>query len=186
MVKNKVGGNKAKKFARKNNMAQDMNRKVRYSADEDEVYGIVHKMIGNGQVIVLCLDNVERLCLIRNKFSGRNKQNNLVKVGSWVLIGRRSWETVKEGKLEKSDLLEIYDDREKHKLIQECGKNLTFLQNEESKIQNINGSLSSDSHISFDYSDPREEADEDSNHKSEAPSTEQSREDFSEIDFDDI
>ena len=183
MVKNKVGGNKAKKFARKNNISQDMNRKVRYSADEDEVYGIVHKMIGNGQVIVLCLDHVERLCLIRNKFSGRNKQNNLVKVGSWVLIGKRSWETVKEGKMEKSDLLEIYDEREKHKLIQECGTNLTFLKNEESKIQNINGSIASDSHITFDYSDSN---DTEVDHMNRENTLNEQEENVSVIDFDDI
>ena len=128
MVKNKVGGNKAKKFARKNNIdPSSINKKVRYSEEADELYGVVNKFIGNGQVIVLCLDNKERLCFIRNKFSGRNKQNNLVKVGNWVLIGKRSWETTKDGKLEKSDLLEIYDDREKYKLIQESGVNLSIL-----------------------------------------------------------
>ena len=186
MVKNKVGGNKAKRFARKNNtIHQDTNRKVRYSADDDEVYGLVNKMIGNGQVIVLCLDHVERLCFIRNKFSGRNKQNNLVKIGSWVLIGKRSWETLKEGKLEKSDLLEIYDEREKHKLIQECGTNLTFLQNEESKIQNINDSATGDSHISFDYSDSN---DTETYHTrcENAPKVQQEEQDVSIIDFDDI
>ena len=70
MVKNKVGGNKAKKFARKNNIdPSSINKKVRYSEDADELYGVVNKFIGNGQVIVLCLDNKERLCFIRNKFS---------------------------------------------------------------------------------------------------------------------
>ena len=185
MVKNKVGGNKAKKFARKNNLdPSSMNKKVRYSADEDEVYGIVNKMIGNGQVVVLCLDHKERLCFIRNKFSGRNKQNNLVKVGSWVLIGKRSWETTKEGKLEKSDLLEIYDEREKHKLIQECSSNLSFLKIEETKLQNINGSGNMGSEIVFDYSD--EGLDNHTQNVIVSSETEKVSMSDDEIDFDDI
>ena len=186
MVKNKIGGNKAKKFARKNNMdISQMNKKVRYASDEDEVYGVVNKMIGNGQVIVLCLDHKERLCFIRNKFSGRNKQNNLVKVGSWVLIGKRSWETVKDGKMEKSDLLEIYDDREKYKLVEESGTNLSYLKIEEGKLQNINGAQTMESDIDFDYSgtpepEPRHIEDD---AKTEAVSRKDSIDD---INFDDI
>ncbi len=93
MVRNKIGGNKAKKFARKNVNAPNTNRKIRFAEDEDEVYGIVNKVIGNGQMVVLCTDGIERLCFIRNKFSGRNKQSNLASVGSWVIVGKRSWES---------------------------------------------------------------------------------------------
>ena len=53
MVKNKIGGNKAKKFARKNVNGNNLvNRKIRYCVNEDEIYCIVTKMIGNGQIIV--------------------------------------------------------------------------------------------------------------------------------------
>lgn len=137
MVKNKVGGNKAKKFARKNINNTAQNKKLRFSQDEDEVYGIVNKIIGNGQAIVMCQDGKERLCFIRNKFSGRNKQSNLLGNGSWVIVGKRSWETPKENKLEKSDLLEIYSNQEKHILQQECSVDFTYLIKEEQKLSNL-------------------------------------------------
>ena len=144
MVKNKVGGNKAKKFARKNMGENMQNRKLRFSQDEDEVYGIVNKIVGNGQAIVFCQDGIQRLCFIRNKFSGRNKQNNLINTGSWVIIGKRSWETPKENKLEKCDLLEIYTNNEKHILQQECNVNFTNLLKEEYKLSNIDDTTEDD------------------------------------------
>ena len=139
MVKNKTGGNKAKRFARKNvNADSVINRRIRFVTDEDEIYGIVTKVVGNGQAIVMCVDERERLCFIRNKFSGRNKHSNLVTLGSWVIVGLRSWETTKDGKLEKCDLLEIYSNQEKHTLIQECKQNLSVLMKHESLLQNVN------------------------------------------------
>ena len=137
MVKNKIGGNKAKKFARKNVNDISQNKKLRFSQHEDEVYGIVNKIIGNGQVVVMCQDGKERLCFIRNKFSGRNKQSNLISSGSWVIVGKRSWETPKENKLEKCDLLEIYSNQEKHVLQQECNVNFTNMIKEEQKLSNL-------------------------------------------------
>ena len=137
MVKNKIGGNKAKKFARKNVNDTAQNKKLRFSQHEDEVYGIVNKIIGNGQVVVMCQDGKERLCFIRNKFSGRNKQSNLISSGSWVIVGKRSWETPKENKLEKCDLLEIYSNQEKHVLQQECNVNFTNMIKEEQKLSNL-------------------------------------------------
>ena len=57
MVKNKVGGSRAKKFARKNvNAQQFTNRKLRVSENEDEMYAICSKMLGNSQIEVTCLD----------------------------------------------------------------------------------------------------------------------------------
>lgn len=144
MVKNKVGGNKAKKFARKNVNTTGQTKKLRLSQDEDEVYGIVNKLIGNGQAIVMCQDGKERLCFIRNKFSGRNKQSNLLGNGSWVIIGKRTWETPKENKLEKSDLLEIYSNQEKHILQQECNINLAYLLKEEQKLSNLDFEIEDD------------------------------------------
>ena len=137
MVKNKVGGNKAKKFARKNVNQDNINKKIRFATNEDELYAIVTKMIGNGQVNVMCIDNKERLCFIRNKFSGRNKQSNLITVGSWIIIGKRSWETIHPDKLEKCDLLEIYNQNEKHQLLQQCKDNFSVLNKQENILLNI-------------------------------------------------
>ena len=151
MVKNKVGGNKAKKFARKNMSASMQQRKLRLVQNKDEIYGIVNKMVGNGQVIVMCIDGIERLCFIRNKFSGRNKQSNLVSPGSWVIIGKRSWESVKENKLEKCDLLEIYTDNEKHTLVNECNINFSNIFKEEQKMSHIDEDTFDNEHIKFEH-----------------------------------
>lgn len=156
MVRNKIGGNKAKKFARKNvNASAQQNKKLRFAVDEDEIYAIVNKMVGNGQMVVMCIDGKERLCFIRNKFSGRNKSSNLATVGSWVIVGKRSWESVKADKLEKCDLLEIYNDNEKHRIQQECNVNFAALQMEEQKLSNVNSVDGIDTHtnIEFNYND---------------------------------
>lgn len=137
MVKNKTGGNKAKKFARKNIGNNTENKKIRFVKEEDEMYGIVTKMIGNGQCIVMGIDERERLCIIRNKFAGKNKHSNLISVGSWIMFGRRSWETVKGDKLEKCDMLEVYSNNEKYTLMQEGKHNMLILQKQEHKLNNI-------------------------------------------------
>lgn len=138
MVKNKIGGNRSKKVARKNagdsSFAQ---RKLRFVEQEDEMYAIVTNILGNGQIHVLGTDNKERLCFIRYKFSGRNKHSNLITRGSWVIIGNRSWETVIDGKLPKCDLLEIYTNQEKNRLTQECKTNILALLKEENKQMNL-------------------------------------------------
>ncbi len=127
--KNSFGGNKTKKAARKNLKDGDnFNKKIRYIINSDEeLYAIVTKIVGNGMCNVICHDNIERLCIIRQKFSGRNKQRNLISVGSWVIVGKRTWESVKQNKLEKCDLLEIYDNSEKQKFIQECKTDISQL-----------------------------------------------------------
>ena len=149
MVKNKVGGNKAKKFARKNQGEQQINKKIRYSQDEDEVYGIVTKMIGNGQAHVKCNDSKVRLCFIRNKFSGRNKHGNFLKTMAWVLVGLRSWESKSNSRMEKCDLLEIYDDFEKSKIIQDGRVKIDVLIQEETLLSTCNNNEFIDSNIIF-------------------------------------
>ena len=94
-------------------------------------------MIGNGQCIIMGIDERERLCIIRNKFAGRNKHSNLITIGSWIMFGRRSWETPKDGKLEKCDMLEVYSNNEKHILLQEGKHNMLILQRQENKLNNV-------------------------------------------------
>lgn len=112
MVKN-FGGNKNKKFGRKH-MAQNNNRKLRTKQEEDELYACVTKMLGNGMCHILGIDEITRLCIIRNKFRGRSKRQNMLSPGSLVLIGLRSWQTIQENssKLETCDLLEVYSSNE--------------------------------------------------------------------------
>ena len=148
MVKNKIGGKNTKRGARKNMNDSATTHKLRYIDPEnkEEHYGIVSKIIGNGQVHVLCDDGKERLCMVRYKFSGRNKSSNLVLNGSWVIVGLRDWETKQENKLEKCDLLEIYSNNEKNKLIQQCPTDLSALLKHE---QGLHGEDNDDEHIQF-------------------------------------
>lgn len=111
MVKNH-GGNKAKRQGRK--FANETQRLVatRVSNDPDELYACCSKIFGNGMIEVLCQDNKERICVIRNKFRGRGKRGNKVEIGSWLLVGCRSFEKVAHGKKEKTDLLTVYSSRD--------------------------------------------------------------------------
>lgn len=127
MVKNKTGGNKAKKFGRKHLGGNTFNSKLRVSQEEDEVYACVTKLLGNGMCHVNCLDSSNstktRLCIIRNKFRGRGKRDNNLVMGTYVLVGIRSWETVKEGSTEKCDLIEVYNQSEVTRLKSQVDNN---------------------------------------------------------------
>ena len=119
MVKNKSGGNKGKSMGRKHVTSNSYNSALRKAQEEGEIYASVTKMLGNGMCYVDCIDShglKQRLCIIRNKFRGRGKRNNVVSTGSLVLVGLREWETKKEGTLEKCDLIEIYNSNDKERL----------------------------------------------------------------------
>lgn len=120
MVKNEKGGNKSKKLGRKHindsnaKSQQDIN--VRYATEEGEMYAVVSKVYGNNMCLVECNDGVSRNCIIRKKFSGRRKKDNILTQGVWVLVGERDWEILIAGKKPRCDLLEVYSNEEKHKL----------------------------------------------------------------------
>ena len=118
MVKN-FGGNKGKKIARKT-ITAPKNHKLRTPDPNqpDEHFACVSKLLGNGMCHVTCGDGKDRLCIIRNKFRGRSKRDNTIIPGSFVLIDVRSWETKtdKKDKLEKCDLLEVYNPSEMDRL----------------------------------------------------------------------
>lgn len=109
-----TGGNKAKKFARKVINAPE--KGTRFVEEEGEMYAIVLKLLGNNMCEVLCIDGETRQCVIRKKFSGKGKRDNLLSKGKWVLVGRRSWEVTRKEK-EKCDLLEVYSDNNREMLI---------------------------------------------------------------------
>jgi len=113
MVKN-TGGNKAKKFASKSfNIS---NRATRFAIEDGEVYAIVQRMLGNNICEILCIDGTTKLCIIRGKFLGKGKRDNKLARGIWILVGMREWEVTTKDK-EKCDLLEVYSDTDKEKLI---------------------------------------------------------------------
>jgi initiation factor 1A len=119
MVKN-FGGNRAKRQARKH-VTAPRNTKLRTSKYDGELYAVVIKMLGGPNMLVHCIDGKERICIIRKKFSGRNKRDNILAHGTWVLVGLRDFETSKPSvamnpstgsvstkNKEKCDLLEVY------------------------------------------------------------------------------
>lgn len=114
MVKNTTGGSRHKKQARRNINAEDVHKRTRLKDPKEpcEIYAIITKNFGQGNCEVLCNDGKHRVCVIRNKFKGRNKRSNRVDVGIRVLVGLRDWEVRAGDKKEKCDLLEVYDNRE--------------------------------------------------------------------------
>ena len=116
MVKNIKGGNKAKKQAKKH-YSQPSNYKLRKSEDPDEIYAIVTKIYGNGRVLIKCNDGIERQCVIRKKFRGRNKRDNEISIDTLILAGRREWENkANTTKVETCDLLEVYSLHDRNEL----------------------------------------------------------------------
>lgn len=120
MVKNTKGGSGHKSQARKyETSAKQVNLKTRFSEDEYEYYAQVVANLGNGMCHVMCKDGKKRLCVIRGKFRGRGKRDNIITNGKWVLVGGREFESTKSGEgkdLEKCDLLEVYSDLDKERL----------------------------------------------------------------------
>jgi len=115
MVKNGKGGNKGKKIGRKHIGSGGGGLRVR--KEEGEMYGVVMRLFGGPNCEVHCEDGKSRLCIIRNKFRGRGKRGNEIRSGIWVMVGAREWEADVPGKLQKCDLLEVYTDADKKKLM---------------------------------------------------------------------
>jgi|TARA_B100001057_G_C22847167_1_gene949522 initiation factor 1A len=112
MVKNKTGGRNHKKMASKYASEKEHRATLRLAKDDDEMYGRVTKLYGNGMADVLCNDKVNRLLQIRKKFRGRNKRDNTISLDSLVLVGARSWEALNEKKKPKADLLYVYSENQ--------------------------------------------------------------------------
>jgi|TARA_B110000285_G_C14785383_1_gene450520 hypothetical protein len=109
MVKNTKGGKGSRSMARKSlGIGMGEERRTRYSCDPLEVYGIVTRLYGHGRCEVTDVEGEAYLMQIRKKYSGRGRRGNEVKVGVWVLCGKRSWESIQK----TVDLLCVYDERE--------------------------------------------------------------------------
>ena len=158
MVKNATGGNKSKGKARKLNQgAPRQNAYLRTSSNEFELYAQVSKVLGNGMCHVLCVsDGATRLCHIRGKFRGRGKSDNIVKNGTWLLVGLREWENGSSGtnkKLQNCDLLEVYSELEKEKL----KTNVKVDWSSFTANDNKNANLEENTTDAFVFSDQKEE-----------------------------
>ena len=92
-------------------------RAVREKSEDGETYAAIIKVFGGANAEVVCEDGKHRLCVIRGAFRGRNKRDNFLAAGVWVLVGLRDWCThASNEKMEKCDLLCVYREDEKSKL----------------------------------------------------------------------
>jgi translation initiation factor IF-1 len=113
MGKNINGGNKNKKFARKQ-MTTTNTGKLRLSCDEYEKYAVVIRISG-GAICRVKINGVddEVICHIRGKYRGRNKGSNFISPGAIVLVGLRPDMSSKD----ECDLLYLYDSAEVEQLL---------------------------------------------------------------------
>lgn len=124
MVKNIHGGSHAKKYASKH--TKQTQRGLRLAVEEEELYGIIIKKLGNGHMMVLMLNNNKGetvMCHIGGKF-----KRETITCFSYVLVGKREWQTVSSKSAHQMvDLLEVYNDLEKNKLLKISGINWEIL-----------------------------------------------------------
>jgi translation initiation factor IF-1 len=117
MLKNEGGGCNGKKVARKHKTKGKS--ELRLSNSADEKYAIVKKLLGN-TCDVICEDGVNRRCIIRGKFTGRNKRDNMLDSGTYILVGMREWvdeagrsRQADDNNVKYCDLLEVYNSMER-------------------------------------------------------------------------
>ena len=117
MVKNTAGGCNGKKVARKHTTKGKND--LRLSKSSEEKYAIVTRLLGN-TCDVVCDDGVNRRCIIRGKFTGRNKRDNMLDSGTYILIGMREWvdeaghsRQADDKNVKYCDLLEVYNSMER-------------------------------------------------------------------------
>jgi len=153
MVKNVKGGSGHKSQARKFvEPAKQFAVKTRIVKEDGEMYAQVTKLLGNGMCTVLCEDNKNRLCIIRGKFRGRGRRDNLLSNGKWIMVGIREYESEKAGKLDNCDLLEVYSDLDKERLKAQPGVDWKkFVEND-----NIN-SFTDSTQCAIEFTDAKEE-----------------------------
>jgi initiation factor 1A len=133
----KGGGKKGKRGGRKH-INRPVHRGVRTVQEEGECYAVVKKLYGGPNCEVLCDDGVTRLCVIRNKFRGRGRRDNMITGGKWIMVGIRDWEARSAGKPQKCDLLEVYSDNDKKRLISDNKGNWSLLSSlDEDKIPDM-------------------------------------------------
>ncbi len=155
MVKNTFGGNKHKSQARKF-VNSKPNNKLRLAEYDGEIYAVVTKVLGNNMFHAQCIDGKLRLGHIRGKFSGRGRRDNTIAPGVWVLVGERNFGNIDDSKylnneankisdkLEKCDLLEVYNESNKQSLKDSVAMNwskLNFDDGSKSHNETMNDSI---------------------------------------------
>lgn len=112
MVRNVNGGNKSKGMARKF-AGEPRSDKLVLSTCADERYAVVTNVYGGDRCAVITDNGLVLQCVIRKKFRGRHRRNNLIAVGCYTLVGLRDYETPNH---KICDLLEVYSKDEADRL----------------------------------------------------------------------
>jgi translation initiation factor IF-1 len=121
MVKNKTGGKRSKGLARKqqtNDPSTEQLHRGNIRTKEDAIketkglpgtyfYAKVTKSYGNCRFAALCDDGVERIASCMH-FAKKNRRDNNVEVGSNLLVGVADYHATASGKLQQSQILELY------------------------------------------------------------------------------
>ena len=124
MVKNKFGGNKHKKFARKRDES-GKNSLINLKKTEGQEYGYIQKILGNCRFQIICYDKKQRIGHVRGKLRKRMWFN----AGDLILISLRDFQD------DMCDMIQKYDYDEVNMLInnneikEAFGKNGTFFDN---------------------------------------------------------
>jgi len=146
MVKNKKGGSGHKKMARKNVAPKGgyHGRKLRKPVEHGEMFARITAINGGGHAGILCADGKIRTLVIRGKFRGRNKRDNIIKQNGVVLVALRSvtmGEVVSSRKKEKADLIYVYSltDMDELREIPEVYKILDDCKKDQIKQDELNG-----------------------------------------------
>ena len=99
MPKNLKGGSKHKKMKNTSNSSELSYDDVVFKDSDEQDYGKVEKILGNGRFTVLCNDKVQRLGIIR----GNMRKKKWVNLGNIILYSIRPYET------DKIDIIYVYD-----------------------------------------------------------------------------
>ncbi|MFY7731210.1 MAG: hypothetical protein ACOVRN_16955 [Flavobacterium sp.] len=113
MVKNAGGGNKSKGFARKNFVKREA--ALRVAQEDGEMYAQAVKVLGGSIASALDLNGNPLRVHIRGKFRGRNKRDNFISGGTWLLVEVPEWQS-KSSEVRDCNILEVYSDTDKHRL----------------------------------------------------------------------
>ena len=117
MVKNNIGGNKSKGFARKNMIKRDTALRVIH--EDGEIYAQAIKVMGGSIASAIDLQGNPLRVHIRGKFRGRGKRDNFIAPNTWLLVGLHEWkktDSLKHGDVRDCDVLEVYSESDKLRL----------------------------------------------------------------------
>lgn len=116
---NKTGGKNYKKSKH-----GDDDNVVFIERQEDQQYGRVVRVLGNGNMLIYCNDNKERICHIR----GAIRKRVWINLGDVVLVSLRDF-----GEADRGDILAKYEPKHYSKLKKEPGVNAILFNNLEGK-----------------------------------------------------